>query len=116
MRSDRNYPGIRKRYLKDEGADDWRNPGGGVLQKPLPTGFRSNVVPDVGCCAVRADRSRGIACSYTHGKRAYGEQNHKRPPALDPRPIRVCRMQHSLSSTGTFKHIRGNVCGQACRP
>ena len=114
-RADRNYPGIRKRYLKNDGADEWRNPGGGVLQKPLPAGFRSHVVPNVGGCAARIGRSRGIPCSYTHRERAYGEQNHKRPPALDPRPIRVCRMQHPLNSTGIIKHIRGNVCEQACR-
>jgi hypothetical protein len=114
IRPDRNYPRVGKRYLKDDRADDWRNPCGGILQKPLPAGFGSHVVPDGCCCSVWAGRHRGIACRYAHCKRAHREQNHKRPPALDPRPVRVCRVQHSLSSTGVFKHIRGSVCEQAC--
>ena len=112
-RSSWNYTGIRMRYLKEDGADDWRNPGGGILQKPLPTGFWSHVVANVGGRTAWIGRGRGIACGYTYRKRAYGEQNHKRPPALDPRPIRVCRVQHSLNVNGFHKHIRGYDCDQA---
>jgi hypothetical protein len=71
------------------------------------------MVPNSRGCAIWVGRSRGIASSYTYRKRAYGEQNHKRPPALDPRPIRVCRVQHSLNVNGILKHIRGCASDQA---
>ena len=71
------------------------------------------MIPNLGGCAIWVGRGRGITCGYTYGKRANGEQNNKRPPALDPRPVRVCRVQHSLNVNGVFKHIRGRVRDQA---